>query len=148
MGTAGGFGAATIPKTSHSLNKIELRAVNWGRVAMTHFRPGGAVAKSYRQVDQRGNLASDYIVSGAHVIGGAQSRKRDCLLAVMNIEFEDDHTGSPLCKFSALKGSRARKSSAIFRRSHAATCSSPICFPNCRATLRIPSRFACRRRMR
>jgi hypothetical protein len=95
-GYSGGFGAATIPKTSHSLNKIELRAVNWGRVAMTHFRPGGAVAKSYRQVDQRGNLASDYIVSGVHVIGGAQSRKRDCLLAVMNIEFEDDYTGSPL----------------------------------------------------
>ncbi len=94
-GFSGGFGAACIPKTSHSLNKIEVRAVNWGRVAFTHFRPGGAVAKSYRQVEDRGSLASDYIVSGAHVIGGADSRKRDCLLAIMNIEFEDNSTGTP-----------------------------------------------------
>jgi hypothetical protein len=95
-GFAGGFGAATIPKTSHSLNKVEVRAANWGRVAFTHFRPGGAVAKSYRQVDQRGGLASDYIVSGAHIIGPKGSPKRDCLLAVMNIEFEEDNTGSPV----------------------------------------------------
>ena len=90
-GFAGGFGAACIPKTSHSLNKIEVRAVNWGRVAFTHFRPGGAVAKSYRQAETRGALASDYIVSGAHLIKG----KRDCLLAIMNIEFEEDNTGTP-----------------------------------------------------
>jgi hypothetical protein len=91
-GFAGGFGAATIPKTSHSLNKIEVRVVNWGRVAFTHFRPGGAVAKSYRQVDKRGGLASDYIVSGAHLIHS----KRDCVLAVMNIEFEEENTGTPV----------------------------------------------------
>ena len=103
-GYSGGFGAACIPKTSHSLNKIELRAVNWERVAMTHFRPGGAVAKSYRQVDQRGSLASDYIVSGAHVIGGPSARKRDCLLAVMNIEFEEDHTGTPLLQVFGPRG--------------------------------------------
>ncbi|SPE43511.1 hypothetical protein SBA3_950002 [Candidatus Sulfopaludibacter sp. SbA3] len=72
-----------------------MRAVNWGRVAFTHFRPGGAIAKSYRQVEERGSLASDYIVSGAHVIGPAAARKRDCLLAVMNIEFEDNFTGTP-----------------------------------------------------
>jgi hypothetical protein len=95
-GFAGGFGAATIPKTSHSLNKVEVRAVNWGRVAFTHFRPGGAVAKSYRQVENRGGLASDYIVSGAHIIGTRANPKRDCLLAIMNIEFEDDNTGTPL----------------------------------------------------
>ena len=103
-GYSGGFGAATIPKTSHSLNKIELRAVNWGRVAMTHFRPGGAIAKAYRQVEQRGGLASDYIVSGAHVIGTAQSRKRDCLIAIMNIEFEDDFTGTPLLQVFGPQG--------------------------------------------
>jgi hypothetical protein len=90
-GFSGGFGAAAIPKTSHSLNKIEVRASNWGRVAFTHFRPGGAVARSYRQVESRGGLASDYIVSGAHLIRG----RRDCLLAIMNIEFEEDHTGTP-----------------------------------------------------
>lgn len=108
-GYAGGFGAACIPKTSHSLNKIELRAVNWGRVAMTHFRPGGAVAKAYRSVEQRGGLASDYIVSGAHVIGGAQSRKRDCLLAAMNIEFEDDRTDSPLLQVFGPQGLAGEK---------------------------------------
>jgi hypothetical protein len=90
-GFSGGFGAATIPKTSHSLNKVEVRATNWGRVAFTHFRPGGAVAKSYRQVEQRGGLASDYIVSGAHLIAS----KSDCVLAVMNIEFEEENTGMP-----------------------------------------------------
>jgi hypothetical protein len=46
-------------------------------------------------VDDRGSLASDYIVSGAHVIGSAANRKRDCLLALMNIEFEDENTGTP-----------------------------------------------------
>jgi hypothetical protein len=94
-GYSGGFGVACIPKTSHSLNKVEVRAVNWGRVAFTHFRPGGAIAKGYRQVEERGNLASDYIVSGAHILGGSGNRKRDCLLAIMNIEFEDDFTGTP-----------------------------------------------------
>jgi hypothetical protein len=70
----------TIPRTSHSLNKVEVHAVNWGRVAMTHFRPGGAVAKGVRTIEDRGGLASDYIVSGVHVIGTAANRKRDCLL--------------------------------------------------------------------
>jgi hypothetical protein len=94
-GFSGGFGVACIPKTSHSLNKVEVRALNWGRVAFTHFRPGGAIAKGYRQVQERGNLASDYIVTGAHISGTAANRKRDCLLAIMNIEFEDDYTGTP-----------------------------------------------------
>jgi len=94
-GFSGGFGAACIPKTSHSLNKVEVRAVNWGRVAFTHFRPGGAIAKGYRSVEERGNLATDYIVTGAHILGRAGSRRRDCLLAIMNIEFEDDYTGAP-----------------------------------------------------
>lgn len=103
-GYAGGFGAACLPRTSHSLNKIELRAVNWGRVAMTHFRPGGAVAKAYRTVEKRGGLASDYIVSGAHVIGSSQSRRRDCLMAIMNIEFEDDRTDAPLVQVFGPRG--------------------------------------------
>jgi hypothetical protein len=104
-GFSGGFGAAAIPKTSHSLNKIEVRAVNWGRVAFTHFRPGGAVAKSYRQVESRGGLASDYIVSGAHLIRG----KRDCLLAIMNIEFEEDHTGTPTIQLFGPDGLAAER---------------------------------------
>ena len=94
-GFAGGFGVATLPKTSHSLQKVEVRATGWGRAAITHFRPGGASAKAYRQADTRGGLASDYIVSGAHIAGRPGSRKRDCLLAVMNIEFEAEQTGTP-----------------------------------------------------
>lgn len=90
-GFGGGLGVATIPKTSHSLLKVEVRAANWGRSAFTHFRPGGAVAKTYRKADGRDNLATDYVVTGVHVAKG----KRDCLLAVMNIEFEDDQTGTP-----------------------------------------------------
>jgi hypothetical protein len=108
-GFSGGLGVATIPKTSHSLLKVEVRAVNWGRVAFTHFRPGGAVAKSYRQVDDRGGLASDYIVSGVHVIGNGKQRRRDCLLALMNIEFEEDFTGTPVLQLfgpSGLLGER------------------------------------------
>ncbi|HWD00736.1 MAG TPA: hypothetical protein VG456_28465 [Candidatus Sulfopaludibacter sp.] len=109
-GFSGGFGAACIPKTSHSLNKIEVRAVNWGRVALTHFRPGGAVAKGYRQVESRGGLASDYIVSGAHII----AQKRDCLLALMNIEFEDDFTGTPRLQVFGPSGLVAEKQLSDF----------------------------------
>jgi hypothetical protein len=94
-GFSGGFGVATIPKTSHSLLKVEVRANNWGRVAFTHFRPGGASAKAYRQVDDRGGLATDYIVTDVHVMGTAVKRQRDCLLALMNIEFEEERTGAP-----------------------------------------------------
>ncbi len=94
-GFAGGFGVATLPKTSHSLQKVEVRAAGWGRTAITHFRPGGASAKAYRQADTRGGLASDYIVSGAYIMGTPARRKRDCLLAIMNIEFEAEQTGTP-----------------------------------------------------
>ena len=104
-GFSGGFGAACIPKTSHSLNKIEVRATNWGRVAFTHFRPGGAVAKGYRTVEERGNLASDYIVSGAHLIHG----KRDCLLAIMNIEFEEEQAGAPVLQLFGPMGLAAER---------------------------------------
>jgi hypothetical protein len=108
-GFSGGFGVATLPKTSHSLQKVEVMAKEWGRVAFTHFRPGGATAKAYREVADRGNLATDYIVSGAHIIGGASNRKRDCVLAVMNIEFEDDRTGAPKLQLFGPSGLVAEK---------------------------------------
>jgi len=108
-GYSGGFGVATIPKTSHSLLKVEVMAREWRRVAFTHFRPGGATAKSYRDVADRGKLASDYIVSGAHIIGGATDRKRDCVLAIMNIEFEDDQTGTPKLQLFGPQGLVAEK---------------------------------------
>jgi len=111
---SGGFGVACIPKTSHSLNKIEVRAVNWGRVAFTHFRPGGAVAKAYRTVEERGNLATDYIVTGAHILGSSGNRKRDCLLAIMNIEFEDDYTGTPKLQLFGESGMLAERQLSDF----------------------------------
>lgn len=92
---SGGFGLATIPPTSHSLNKIEVRAKNWGRVAFTHFRPGGQFHRKYRTVAERGGLATDYIISGIQVRGSAEARKYDSLLAIMNIEFEDKNAANP-----------------------------------------------------
>jgi hypothetical protein len=113
-GCSGGFGVAAIPKTSHSLLKVEVAAKEWGRVAFTHFRPGGATAKAYREVADRGNLASDYIVSGAHVIGTASNRKRDCVLAIMNIEFEDEQTGHPKLQLFGQSGVVAEKQLEAF----------------------------------
>jgi len=113
-GYSGGFGVATLPKTSHSLQKVEVMAKEWGRVGFTHFRPGGATAKSYREVADRGNLATDYIVSGAHVIGGASDRKRDCVLAIMNIEFEDVRTGTPKLQLFGPQGLVGEKQLADF----------------------------------
>jgi hypothetical protein len=104
-GFGGGLGVAAIPKTSHSLLKVEVRAEPWGRTAFTHFRPGGAVAKNYRGVDGRGNLATDYIVSGVHVTRD----RRDCLLALMNIEFEDDRAGTPRLQLFGASGLAAEK---------------------------------------
>jgi hypothetical protein len=113
-GYSGGFGVATIPKTSHSLLKMEVMAKEWGRVAFTHFRPGGATAKSYRTVADRGSLATDYIVSGAHIIGGASNRKRDSVLAIMNIEFEDEQTGTPKLQLFGPQGLAGEKQLADF----------------------------------
>ena len=103
-GFSGGFGVATIPKTSHSLNKIEVRVSPWNRVAFTHFRPGGPVAKAYKAADTRGGLATDYIVSGAHIIGTSENRKRDCILAIMNIEFSDEIVGTPVIQIFGQAG--------------------------------------------
>ncbi|HEV8385941.1 MAG TPA: hypothetical protein VGQ11_13810 [Candidatus Acidoferrales bacterium] len=111
---SGGFGVATIPKTSHSLLKVEVRAVNWGRVAFTHFRPGGKSAESYRLADDRGGVATDYIVTDCQVQGPREKRKRDALLAVMNIEFEEKHTGSPRIQLFGPSGLIAEKSLGEF----------------------------------
>jgi hypothetical protein len=111
---SGGFGVATIPPTSHSLMKAEVRAPEWGRVAFTHFRPGGHFHKRYRTADQRGNLATDYVVSGCQVRGSASARKLDCLLCVMNIEFEDERTGWPRVQLFGPSGLLAEKSLGEF----------------------------------
>lgn len=111
---SGGFGVATIPATSHSLLKVEVRALPWGRVAFTHFRPGGQAHKRYRQVAERGGLATDYIISGFQVRGSAQNRKFDSLLAVMNIEFAEDTVGTPKIELFGPAGFLAEKSLGSF----------------------------------
>ncbi len=103
-GFSGGFGVAAIPKTSHSLLKIEVRARNWGRAAFTHFRPGGAAHQRYRGVVERGGLATDYIVSGCQVRGRGDRREHDSLLAIMNIEFQDEKPGAPRLQLFGPKG--------------------------------------------
>jgi hypothetical protein len=101
---SGGFGIATLPPTSHSLNKVEVRAREWGRVAFTHFRPGGAFHKKYRLAADRGGLLTDYVVSGLQVRGPKEHRKLDTVLAVMNIEFEEEHTGTPKLQLFSSSG--------------------------------------------
>ncbi len=108
-GFSGGFGVATIPPTSHSLMKVEVRAKNWGKVAFTHFRPGGAFHKKYRTVEERGGLATDYIISGIQVRGLMQNRKYDSLLAIMNIEFEDKNAANPILQVFGSSGLIAEK---------------------------------------
>lgn len=113
-GFSGGLGIGTIPATSHSLLKIEVRATNWGRVAFTHFRPGGPPAKNYRLAEGRGGVATDYIVTDCQVRGRRSDRKRDSLLAVMNIEFQDDRTGSPKAQLFGPSGLIAERSLGEF----------------------------------
>lgn len=111
---SGGFGVATIPPTSHSLMKVEVRAKNWGKAAFTHFRPGGQFHKRYRTVAERGGLATDYIVSGCQVRGSAANRKYDCLLAILNIEFEEGRTASPKIQLFGSSGLMAEKALGDF----------------------------------
>jgi hypothetical protein len=108
-GFSGGYGLATIPRTAHALMKVEVRARPWGRVAFTHFRPGGQFHRRYREVTERGGLATDYIISGMQVRGRGDARRRDTLLAVMNIEFADERTGAPKLQIFGQKGLVAEK---------------------------------------
>lgn len=108
-GYSGGYGLAAIPPTSHALMKVEVRARNWGSAAFTHFRPGGHFHKRYREVSERGGVATDYIISGCKIRGRGDERRRDCLLAIMNIEFQDERTGSPKLQLFGKKGLVAEK---------------------------------------
>lgn len=108
-GFSGGYGLATIPATSHALVKVEVRVNNWDKVAFTHFRPGGFFHKRYREVAERGGVATDYIISGCQLRGSGDNRQHDCLLAIMNIEFEEERTGSPKLQLFSEKGLVAEK---------------------------------------
>jgi hypothetical protein len=85
-GFSGGLGVAVSPDTTHTLIKIEVRALEWNAFAFTHFRPGLRAARSYQKAEPRGGLATDYIVSGARLVKGKISAQRDELIAVLNID--------------------------------------------------------------
>jgi hypothetical protein len=114
-GFAGGLGIGTIPKTSHSLLKVEVHVKDWNRSAFTHFRPGGQTSKNYRTVDGRGGVATDYIVTDCQLVGSSGARKRDSILAVMNIEFQNDITGAPKLQLFGPSGIIAEKSIGEFK---------------------------------
>jgi hypothetical protein len=113
-GFSGGFGVATLPPTSHSLMKVEVRAKNWSRVAFTHFRPGGHFHRKYRTAADRGGVATDYIVSGCQMRGTGTERQRETVLALMNIEFEEERTGSPRLQLFGGSGLLAEKALGEF----------------------------------
>ncbi len=114
-GFSGGLGIGTIPKTSHSLLKAEVHVKEWNRSAFTHFRPGGQTSRNYRTVDGRGGLATDYIVTDCQVVGRPGARKRDSVLAIMNIEFQEEHVGTPKLQLFGPSGLIAEKSVGEFK---------------------------------
>ena len=85
-GFAGGLAVAVAPDTSHTLLKVEIRALEWGAFAFTHFRPGLRSARTYQKPVQRGGLATDYIVSGARLVKTQNSVLKDEVIAVLNID--------------------------------------------------------------
>lgn len=82
----GGLGVAVAPDTTHTMLKIEVRAQEWNAFAFTHFRPGLRSARTYQKAEQRGGLATDYIVSGARLVKSKNSVRMDELIAVLNID--------------------------------------------------------------
>ena len=113
-GYSGGLGVGTIPGTSHSLLKAEVHAKNWNRSAFTHFRPGGQNHMKYRLVEERGGVATDYIVTDCQIRGSAGKRQRDAVLAVMNIEFQEEKTGTPKLQLFGPSGLIAEKNIGEF----------------------------------
>lgn len=93
-GFAGGLAVATSARTSHVLNKIEVRVNNWGTSAFSHFRPGRAASRQLQAIKWRGGLASDYIVTDARVRRSAAGMENDCLIAILNLE--EDRAGNPI----------------------------------------------------
>ncbi|HSE97471.1 MAG TPA: hypothetical protein VLD57_04320, partial [Blastocatellia bacterium] len=107
-GFAGGLGVAVSSRTSHVLNKVEVRVNNWGTSAFSHFRPGSRGARELQSIKSRGGLATDYIVTDARVRRSAAGVENDFLVAVFNIE--EDHAGSPTIEVFGGEGFIARRS--------------------------------------
>jgi hypothetical protein len=106
-GFAGGIGVASSVKTSHVLMKIEVRVNNWGTRAFSHFRPGSRSARALQNINSRGGLVSDYIVTGAMMKRTSSAVEADCLVGLFNME--EDHTGNPTIEAFDSNGFVARK---------------------------------------
>ena len=100
---SGGFGLAVSPESTHTLMKVEIRAENWNTAAFTHFRPGGQLSKGYLKAKDRGETLTDYVIAGVRVERSA-TKDLDCLLAIMNIDMEEQKGGSPTLQVFGSKG--------------------------------------------
>jgi hypothetical protein len=83
---SGGLGVAVAPDISHTMLKLELRVPEWNAFAFTHFRPGLRSARNYQRPAQRGGLATDYIVSGAHLLRQQAKVILDEIIGIINID--------------------------------------------------------------
>jgi hypothetical protein len=107
-GFSGGLSLAITPLCNHTLMKVEVTALEWNATAFTHFRPGLASARAYQKPQPRAGLATDYIVSGARLIGKGQRMSRDEIVAVMNID-DKNIAGNPTLEIFSTSGLVARK---------------------------------------
>ncbi len=102
-GFAGGLAVAVSPDTTHTLLKVEIRALEWNAFAFTHFRPGLRSARTYQKPEQRGGLATDYIVSGARIVKTGKSAPLDEVIAVLNID-DQGLEGRPVVELFGPRG--------------------------------------------
>lgn len=103
-GWAGGFALATAPETNHSLMKIQVTVREWDQIALSHFRPGSRLARPLAKIPERGGVVSDYVIAGVQIRQDSGNSKWDSLLAIYNIEFEEEHTGAPLVQLFGPSG--------------------------------------------
>jgi hypothetical protein len=106
-GFVGGIGIATSPPTSHVLMKVEVKVANWNTSAFSHFRPGLKSARAMKSISGRGGLATDYLVTGAHLKQASGALQADALLAIFNLE--EDRAGNPTLEVFGKDGLITRK---------------------------------------
>jgi hypothetical protein len=100
---SGGLSLAIAPDSTHTLMKVEIQVPEWGAHAFTHFRPGLRAARGYQKPKQRGGLATDYIISGAHVERLDDRVLFDELIGIINID-DQGVAGEPLLELFNVRG--------------------------------------------
>ena len=104
---SGGLSLAVAPTTNHTLMKVEISVKEWGAHAFTHFRPGLQSARGYQASPPRGDLATDYIASGARLERSGNKLVRDEVIGVMNID-DKATIGHPVLEIFTSSGLLAR----------------------------------------